>query len=134
MTIWLMMLQCSTMFGIKIICGSEDIIQTNIHSVTFSSFTVTLTMNTVTQFLHRTHLLIILHYQTKFGCKQTSSLENIVEIYYISTCCDLDIEDNEPIFVHNTLPPNNASQYQGRLKMVEQFRRYCPGKLRQTDR
>ena len=91
-------------------------------------------LNAVIQLLHWTLQLMMLYYQAVLCGKQTSSLENIVEIYYISTCCDLDIEDNEPIFVHNTLPPNNASQYQGRLKMVEQFRRYCPGKLRQTDR
>ena len=31
MTLWLMMLAHDTRFGIKMVCGSEDIIQTNIH-------------------------------------------------------------------------------------------------------
>ena len=31
MTLWLMMLHHHTNFGIKLICSSEDIIQTNIH-------------------------------------------------------------------------------------------------------
>ena len=33
MTLWLMMLHHHTKFGIKMICGSEDIILTNIHNI-----------------------------------------------------------------------------------------------------
>ena len=33
MTLWLMMLHHHTKFGIKMIYGSEDIIQTNIHNI-----------------------------------------------------------------------------------------------------
>ena len=41
---------------------------------------MTLTLNAVTKFYRRTLWLIMLYYQTKFDCKRTSSLEDIVEI------------------------------------------------------
>ena len=53
MILWLMTLHHHTMFGNKMLCGSEDIIQTNMHW----------------QFM-------MLYYQTKFGCKWTGSLED----------------------------------------------------------
>ena len=46
------------------------------------------------------------YYQTKFGCKPTSSLEDKQKqsyFVYISPHCDLDIEHSEPIFLHETL-------------------------------
>ena len=49
---------------------------------------------------------MMLYYQTQFGCKLTSSLENTTEIVNfdnISPRCDLNIEHNEPIFLHDTL-------------------------------
>ena len=81
---------------------------------------------------------MMLYYQTKFGSKQTSSLEDIVKIvtFFLSPCCDLDIEDSEPVFVHDTLPHDNTPHYQIWLKMVVQFRRYRLGQnrtLRTTD-
>ena len=78
-TLWLMMLHNHTRFGNKIFCGSEDIFQTK-HSLTFWTFTLTLTSNAVIPFFHWTLQLMMLYYQTKFGCKGTSSLENVVEI------------------------------------------------------
>ena len=42
------------------------------HSPTFWTFAVTLTLDTVTQFLQRTLRLMMLYYQTKFDCKLTS--------------------------------------------------------------
>ena len=50
------------------------------HSLTFWTYAVTLTLNTVNQFLHRTLQLMIFYSHTKFGCKWTSSLEDMVEI------------------------------------------------------
>ena len=50
------------------------------HSLTVWTFSVTLTLNAVIQFLHRTLQLIMLYYQTKFGCKQTRSLGDRAEI------------------------------------------------------
>ena len=50
------------------------------HSLTYWTFAVTLTLNVVIQFFHRTLQLMMLNYQTRFGCKWTSSLEDIVEI------------------------------------------------------
>ena len=46
---------------------------------------------------------MMLCYQTKFGCKGTSSLEDIAYFDYINPCCDFHIEDSEPIFLHDTL-------------------------------
>ena len=50
------------------------------HSLPFWSFTVTSTLNTVIPFFHRTLQLMMLYYQTKFGCKPTSRLEDTTEI------------------------------------------------------
>ena len=50
------------------------------HSLTYWTFAVTLTLNVVIQFFHRTLQLLMLYYQTKRGCKWASSLEDIVEI------------------------------------------------------
>ena len=49
-------------------------------ALTFQTFTVTLTLNEGIPFFHRTVWLMMLYYQTKFGCKWTSSLEDIVKI------------------------------------------------------
>ena len=48
---------------------------------------------------------MMLYYQTKFGCKQTSSLKEIeiVNFDYISPCCDLDIQDSGPVILHDSL-------------------------------
>ena len=54
---------------------------------------------------------MMLYYQTKFGCKQTSSLEDTTETVifdYISSRCDLDIEHSEQIFLHDTLAYDTA--------------------------
>ena len=87
LTLWLMMLHHHTKFGYKMFCDSEDLqnvlwfrrYHLNRYSPTFWTFAVTLTLDTVTQFLQRTLRLMMLYYQTTFGCKQTSSLEDIVE-------------------------------------------------------
>ena len=82
----------------------------------------------------------MLYYQTKFGCEQTSSLEDIVKIvifWLYKPRCDLDIEGNEPnFFAHETPPHDNTPQYQVWLKkkMVEQFRRRCADVIEHTDR
>ena len=58
---------------------------------------------------------MMLYYQPKFVCKQTSILEDIVKESY-SDCviprCDLDIEDGESIFPHDTLPNDNTPPFQ----------------------
>ena len=99
---------------------------------------MTLTLNAVIKFYRKTPWLIMLYYQTKFGCKRTSSLEDIVEIVkfdYISPHCDLDIDDREPVFfLSDNLPPDNTPQYQVWFKMVERFRRYCSDKIGHMDR
>ena len=55
---------------------------------------------------------MMLYYQTKFDCKRTSILEDIVEIViillYISPRCDLDIEVSEPFFLHDILTHDAA--------------------------
>ena len=52
----------------------------NQHRVNFRVSAETLTLNTVIPFFHRTLQLIMLCYQTKFGCKPTTSLEDTPEI------------------------------------------------------
>ena len=76
------MLYHHTKFGTK--CSavdSETIILTNIQ--TFQTFLVTLTLNTVIPFFHRTLQLMMLYYQTKFGCKPTSSWKDTTEIVIV---------------------------------------------------
>ena len=77
MTFWLMMLHYNIKFCIKIVCSSENITWTNTDSLTLA---VTLTLNAVIHFSHRALRLMMLYYQTKFGCKHTSTLEDIAEI------------------------------------------------------
>ena len=49
---------------------------------------------------------MMLYYQTKFGCKPTSSLEDATEMiifWLYKPLFDFDFEHNEPIFLHDTL-------------------------------
>ena len=50
------------------------------HSLAFWTFSVTLTLNTVIPFFHWTLQLMMLYYQTKLGCKPTSSLADTTKI------------------------------------------------------
>ena len=50
------------------------------HSLTFWILAVTLTLNTVIRFFHRTLWLVMLYYSPKSGWKWTCSLEDIVQI------------------------------------------------------
>ena len=81
----------------------------------------------------------MLYYQTKFGCKQTSSLEDTVEIViyivYKGPRCDLEIGDgdSEPVFLLDTLTHDGTPPYQVWLKTGKWFRRY-PDKIRHMDR
>ena len=49
------------------------------HSLTFWTFTVTLTLNTAIQFSHTTPRLVTTYHQTKTGCKKISIAEDTVE-------------------------------------------------------
>ena len=74
------------------------------HSLTFWTFAVTLSLNTVIPFSHRTLQLMMLYYQTKSGCKPTSSLEDTREIVifdYISPPCDFLCMALWLIMLHN---------------------------------
>ena len=53
------------------------------YSLTFLTFGVTLTLSTVIQFFRRTLWLIMLYYQTEFGCNRTSSLEDSRNCYIL---------------------------------------------------
>ena len=69
MVLWLMMLDNHTKFDRFRRYHPDK------HSQTFLTFAVTLTLNAVIKFSHKTLWLMMLYYQTKFGCKWTSSLE-----------------------------------------------------------
>ena len=49
-------------------------------SLLFRTFTVTLTVNTEIALFNRTLEIMMLYYQTKFGCKPTSRLEDTTQI------------------------------------------------------
>ena len=53
-------------------------------------------------------------------------------ILIISPHNDLDTEDSEPIFVHDTSPHGTTTP--SLMKMVEQFRRYRQDKIGHTER
>ena len=55
-------------------------------SLTFWTFAVTLTSNAAIPFSHITLPLMMLYHQIKFGCKWTSSLEDIVKIVIFWLC------------------------------------------------
>ena len=48
-------------------------------SLTFRNFAVTLTLNTIIQFLHKTLWLMIMYHQNKFYSKRISNSEDAVE-------------------------------------------------------
>ena len=56
----------------------------------------------------------MMHHITKFGNKMFGGLEDIfwTNINIFSLRCDLDIEDSEPIFMHDTLAYDAALPYQ----------------------
>ena len=69
------------------------------------------------------------YHPIEFGCKKISSSADMVETVIsdiISLHCGPELEDNKPIFLHDTLAPNDASQYQVWLQKVQQLRRYRP--------
>ena len=90
MTHCLMITHHNTKFGQKWLSSSENTECTWLntrrkyhpdkHSLTFWIFALTLTLNAVIPFFHRTLQLKMLYYQTKFGCKPNSSLEDTTEI------------------------------------------------------
>ena len=72
--------RCVTTPSLVTKCSVVQKISSDKHSLTFWFIAVTLTLNAVIQFFHRTLHLMMQYYQTKFGCKWNSNLEDIVEI------------------------------------------------------
>ena len=48
----------------------------------------------------------------------------------LNPCCDFDLENSNPIFLHDTLPRRSA-KHKIWLQMVAGFRRYCLAKKQQ---
>ena len=72
-------------------------------------------LNAVVPFFHMTLQFMMLYYYTKFACKWTASLEDIVKIVIldrISPRRDLDIEDSEAVILHNISSHENKPPYQ----------------------
>ena len=67
-----MMMHHNTKFGNKMFVGLEGIIWTNTDILNHCD----LDLECSTPIFHRTLQLMIQYYQTKFGCKWTSSLED----------------------------------------------------------
>ena len=129
------MLHHHTKFGNKMFCASEDIIWTKI-DLHFLPSLWPWPWSCNLFVLHRILQLMKLSYQTKVGCKRTSSLENRVDkvmfsIYEPSLWPCL--EDNEPIFLHDTPSHGNTPPYQVWLKTSERFRRFGTDKIGHRD-
>ena len=66
-----------------------------------------------------------MHCQTKLVAQKFSSSEHIIEIVMISlnepklSYCDLDLEDSNPFFAHDTLAYNDVSPYWIWLQKVQ---------------
>ena len=45
---------------------------------------------------------------------------------YLSPRCDSELEDGNPILLHDTLAHDDASPYQIWLQKIQQLRRHCP--------
>ena len=134
-----MMLHNHTRFGDKMFCGSEDIVQKNIQ--TFWTFPVTLTLNAVIPFFHRTLWLMMMYCHTKFVCKWTSSLEDIVQIvvFWLYTpkafAVTLTLKTVNQFFCskHRLVTIIHQHTKFGK-KMVEQFKGYWAHTIGHTDR
>ena len=70
---------CITISGLATKCFAVQKISSK-HSLTFWIFAVTLTLKAVIPFFHMIFQLMVLYYQTMFGCKWTNNLEDIVKI------------------------------------------------------
>ena len=63
----------------------------------------------------------------KSGCKTMNSSADVVETVIfdqMSPCCNPELEDSKPIFLHDTLAHDDASPYQVWLQKVQQLRGY----------
>ena len=69
------MMNHNTKFDNKMFVSLEDFIWTNIDILTFD---VTLTLNVVIQFFHKTLWLMMLYHHTKFGNKIFCGSEDII--------------------------------------------------------
>ena len=97
-------------FGIKMSCGSDGIIRTNIHWH-FEPFLWPWPWTQQSHFSQDTAaydaaLLNQVSLQTdqQFGRSRNSRIW-----IYISPCCDLDVEDSGPVFVHDTPSHDNIT-------------------------
>ena len=76
--------------------------------------TVTVTLSTAIQYFHWTLWLTLIYHQSKCGCIKISSSEDIAETdifwLYISSHCDLNLEDRSPIFGHD-IPAHDGAPH-----------------------
>ena len=121
LTLRLMMLHHHTKFGNKNVLWFRKY-HPEKHSPTLWAFIVTLTLDTVIPFFHRTFRLMMLYYQTKFSCERTSSLENTIKI--VSPCCDLDRERSNHFSPQDTQAYYAVLSNKVWLQTDQQFRRY----------
>ena len=94
------------------------------HSLTFLT-------SAVIQFFHRTLWFTMLYYQTKSGCKQTSSLEDIVEIVLFTVTLTLKIVNHLFCLTLCLMIIHNHTKFGINF---EQFRRYWADTIRHMDR
>ena len=72
---------------------------------------------------------MMMYHPIKFGCKNISSLADMVETVIsdkMSPRCDPELEDSKPIFLHDTLALILHHHYQVWLQTVQQLRKYPP--------
>ena len=75
---------------------------------------------------------MVMHHQTKFGCKQVRNLEDMVAIV-ISRLCKPPLAlklANRHFFPHDSPAHDDTPPYQACLQKAERFRRCRPDKIR----
>ena len=91
------------------------------------TLTVTLTLNTTLQFLHQAIQNIMVYQPITSGCKKSRLVQYIWEkqtYSVMSPHCDLELEDDVPMFSHDSFAHDDTSSYQVWLQKVQQLRRY----------
>ena len=75
---------------------------------------------------------MMVYYPIKFGCKKINSLADMVVTVIFDQMSpksnsDPELEDSEPIFLHDTVAHDVASPHQVWLQKVQQLRRHRSG-------
>ena len=91
---------------------------------------VTMTLRTAIKTCYTTLWHVMVYYYTKSGCKRFRSSGDMEKKKRIwPPYCDLDLDDRNPTFSHDTPDHDDAQPCQVSRRKVKWFRRYRPDKI-----